>query len=332
MLICLFKLEDIGPKLAQMVIDKSIEFDQNIIDKFSFAGSITYSLVFQGMTSLEEMRSELYGPFPFAFSTGFVQYAFSFLVQDDTIQDQRMQNKTLGLLLMLVPEIVSKIEDFREELAKIVFYKFRNITHIRQVDNKLLTEIIEEYNAICTRLLNEKLARELSEQLIDMIKSVGHETEEKTSHLTIVYHDEYETMIKSLYTSLLASLPYEETNYKEDVSIIKTANLELRMFDEKIISSSDIAKTDGLFFVLNITKPFTEKIISLLAEYKTGKIGIVINLPADLEKGSKLYAKFFEQIQQYLGEHPFFSANFSSISEFKHKMLEALLWGLSPVE
>ena len=69
MLVCLFKLEEVGPNLVEMVLDSNIEIDQDTIDKFTFSGTVTYSLVFQGMVTLEDMVSELYGPFPFAFST-----------------------------------------------------------------------------------------------------------------------------------------------------------------------------------------------------------------------------------------------------------------------
>ncbi|MHA1223917.1 MAG: hypothetical protein ACTSP3_11855, partial [Candidatus Heimdallarchaeaceae archaeon] len=114
MLICFFKLEDIGPTLVDMVLDQNFETTEDVIDKFQFSGSFTYSLIFQGMVTIEDFSSELYGPFPFAFSTGFVQYAFPFIVEDKTMKDKRMKNKSFGLLLMLVPEMVSKIDTFRE--------------------------------------------------------------------------------------------------------------------------------------------------------------------------------------------------------------------------
>ncbi|MHA1684932.1 MAG: hypothetical protein ACTSYD_00840 [Candidatus Heimdallarchaeaceae archaeon] len=332
MLICLFKLEDIGPKLELMTLDKNIEFDEIVIEKFRFSGSITYSLVFQGMVSLDEMQSELYGPFPFAFSSGYVQYAFSFLVADSEMKDERMRNKTLGLLLMLVPEIVSKIDDFREELAKVIFYKFRNITDIEQVNEKLLTEIIEEYNKICIRLLNEKLAKQLSEQLFDMIQSFSKKGEERVTRILVLFTDEHQDIVRNFYTSLLSSLPYEETEYKEDISYIKTKTLEIQIIEQDKVTADAVFKEDAVFFVINIANPYTEKIMDILSKYKQGKIGLVVDLPDDLEKGSKMYAKFFSKIQKCLGDNPFFSANFNSASEFKHKMLEALFWGLSPLQ
>ena len=142
MLICLFKLEEVGPNLVEMVLDKNVEFSQDTIDKFTFSGSVTYSLIFQGMVTLEDMTTELYGPFPFAFSSGFVQYTFSFIAEDKTMTDIRMKEKTLGLLIMLVPEMVAKVDTFREELAKLLIYKFHKIYKISHVDTKFLKEII----------------------------------------------------------------------------------------------------------------------------------------------------------------------------------------------
>ncbi|MHA1446292.1 MAG: hypothetical protein ACTSSN_06350, partial [Candidatus Heimdallarchaeaceae archaeon] len=92
MLICLFRLEDVGPNLVEIVKNKNVEFDQDTIDKFTFSGSVTYSLVFQGMITLEDTSTELYGPFPFASSSGFAQYAFSSIAEDKTMKDQRMKN------------------------------------------------------------------------------------------------------------------------------------------------------------------------------------------------------------------------------------------------
>ena len=170
MLICLFKLEDIGPALATMVVDKNVETDEDVVDKFQFSGSFTYSLIFQGMVTIDDFVSELYGPFPFAFSAGFVQYAFSFISEDKSVKDQRMGKKTFGLILMLVPEMVSKIDTFREELAKLLIYEFHNIYKISQVDNDFLSKIIKSYNKIISNLFNTKQADLLSEQIFEFIK------------------------------------------------------------------------------------------------------------------------------------------------------------------
>ena len=170
MLVCLFRLEDVGPNLVEMVLDKNVEFDQDTIDKFTFSGSVTYSLVFQGMVTLEDMSSELYGPFPFAFSSGFVQYAFSFIAGDKTMKDERMKEKTLGLIIMLVPEMVSKIDSFREELAKVLLYKFHKVYKINQVNTAFLKDIISSYNDILKDLLSFKQADLLSEQILEFLQ------------------------------------------------------------------------------------------------------------------------------------------------------------------
>ena len=65
MLICLFKLEDIGPTLSKMIADQDVHFDETTVDKFRFSGTMTYSLIFQGMVALDDMTSELYGRFSY---------------------------------------------------------------------------------------------------------------------------------------------------------------------------------------------------------------------------------------------------------------------------
>ena len=329
MLICLFKFEDIGPSLVFTVSDKNMSFDESIRDKFRFAGTVTFSLVYQGVLSLEDVALELYGPMPFAFANEFVQFAFSFLVDDPSITDKRMRNKTLGLLLMLVPEKVGKIDDFREELEKMLIYKFRNITNIKEVTKELLTEMIEEYNKIVTNLLNIQQAESLSEEIFTILK------EKKISlkrNICTIYSRSTSQLINSFYGSFLNSIPFESTMFThEGYGEIISSTFEIYFFKNNNYQQEKIKNCNTLILIVDIEHDKSKDIHAILDEIKGAdkKIGFVIKLPNDIEKGSKLYANFMLDIHSTISDNPFFSATFHSLSELRHKFMEAFLWALS---
>ncbi|MCE7749394.1 MAG: hypothetical protein GPJ51_13470 [Candidatus Heimdallarchaeota archaeon] len=332
MLICLFRLEDVGPNLVEMVLDRNVEFDQDTIDKFTFSGSVTYSLVFQGMVTLEDMSSELYGPFPFAFSSGFVQYAFSFIAADKTMKDKRMKEKTLGLIIMLVPEMVSKIDTFREELAKVLLYKFHKVYKINQVNTVFLKDIISSYNKILQDLLSFKQADLLSEQILAFLQVKERPRKKETIiDIGIIYPKEYTSFIKKYYASLLGSLPYTETAYSEDKAVIKTQTHAFSFVMDSKVEDNFLNKQSALILLANVKGKKFSTLYQVLKKLKSKpKIALVVSLPDNIEKASGEYAKFFTGLQRYIGDLPFFSASFNTNYEFKTKMLEALFWTLSP--
>lgn len=331
MLICLFKLEDVGPSLVNMVSDKNVEFDKSVAEKFQFSGSITYSLVFQGMISIEDFSSELYGPFPFAFSSGFVQYAFSFIVEDKSVKDKRMKSRTLGLVLMLIPEMMSKIDDFREELAKILLYKFHNIKKISQVNTAFLTGIINDYNGVVTDLLSTQQADMLADQFINFVLQKPSK-KTKLTEICIIYPEEYTGLIKNYYSSFMSSLPYEESSYRVDVANINTKNYSFHFKKDTLVDENFIAPMEALVFIVDVAKKDYKEVFSILANLKTKpKIALVVSLPENIEKASTSYAKFFTGLQNYIEGLPFFSASFTSTYDFKSKMLEAVFWTLTPL-
>jgi len=332
MLICLFRLEDVGPNLVEMVLDKNVEFDQDTIDKFTFSGSVTYSLVFQGMVTLDDMASELYGPFPFAFSSGFVQYVFSFIAADKTMKDKRMKEKTLGLIIMLVPEMVSKIDTFREELAKVLLYKFHKVYKIDQVNTVFLKDIISSYNKILQDLLSFKQADLLSEQILEFLQVKEKPRKKETiTDIGVIYPKEYTSFIKKYYASLLGSLPYTETTYSEDKAVIKTQTHEFSFVMDSKVEDNYLNKQRALILLANVKGKKFSTLYQVLKKLKSKpKIALVVSLPDNIEKASGEYAKFFTGLQRYIGDLPFFSASFSTNYEFKTKMLEALFWTLSP--
>ena len=330
MLICLFKLEDAGPAIVNMVSDKNVEFDENVTEKFMFSGSITYSLVFQGMVTFDNLSSELYGPFPFAFSSGFVQYAFSFLAEDKTMKDHRMKNKTLGLILMLVPEILSKIDDFREELAKTLIYKFHKVKKIQDVDEKFLGGIIKSYNKVLTNLMESKQAELLSSQLLEFIQQKPKPLKKDLLNLAIIYPKEFIDVVKRYYNSLLSSLPYESTNYSEEEANIRTKKYNISLKLDSNVDEDFINTQKALILIIDVAGKKYAPFYKLLSKLKKEiKIAVVISLPDDVEKASHQYAKFFTGLQRYISGLPFFSASFTTTYDFKTKMLEALFWALS---
>ncbi|MHA1347394.1 MAG: hypothetical protein ACTSVO_09620 [Candidatus Heimdallarchaeaceae archaeon] len=330
MLICLFKLEDEGPSIVHMVSDQNVEFDETVTEKFIFSGSITYSLVFQGMVTIEDLSSELYGPFPFAFSSGFVQYAFSFLAEDKTMQDQRMKKKTLGLILMLVPEMLSKIDDFREELAKTLIYKFHAVKKIADVDEKFLKDIIHSHNKVLADLMESKQAELLTSQLIEFIKQKPKPLKKDPLNLAIIYPKEYIEQVKRYYNSLLSSLPYEKTNYTEEEANIITKQHYISLKLDSNVDEDFINKQNALLLVINVKGQKYQPTYNLLSKLKKElKVAVVISLPKNIEKASTQYAKFFTGLQRYISGMAFFSASFTSTYDFKTKMLEALFWTLS---
>lgn len=330
MLICLFKLEDDGPTIVNMVSDKNVEFDENVTEKFIFSGSITYSLVFQGMVSFDDLSSELYGPFPFAFSSGFVQYAFSFLAEDKTMKDQRMKKKTLGLVLMLVPEILSKIDDFREELAKILIYKFHNVKKIGDVNEKFLGSIIQSYNKVLIDLMESKQAELLSAQLLEYIKQKPKPSKKDPLNLAIIYPKAFIETVKKSYNSLLSSLPYETTGYTEEEANIRTKSYNFSLMIDSSVEEDFLNAQKALILIIDVSGKKYESFYKLLSKLKKElKIAVVISLPNDIEKASHQYAKFFTGLQRYISEMPFFSASFTTPYDFRTKMLEALFWVLS---
>lgn len=332
MLICLFRLEDVGPNLVEMVLDRNVEFDQDTIDKFTFSGSVTYSLVFQGMVTLDDMASELYGPFPFAFSSGFVQYAFSFIAADKTMKDKRMKEKTLGLIIMLVPEMVSKIDTFREELAKVLLYKFHKVYKINQVNTVFLKDIISSYNKILQDLLSFKQADLLSEQILEFLQVKEKPRKKETIiDIGVIYPKEYTSFIKKYYASLLGSLPYTETTYSGDKAVIKTQTHEFSFVMDSKVEDNYLNKQSALILLANVKGKKFSTLYQVLKKLKSKpKIALVVSLPDNIEKASGEYAKFFTGLQRYIGDLPFFSASFNTNYEFKTKMLEALFWTLSP--
>ena len=333
MLICLFKLEDIGPALVELVVDQNVEFDETIIEKFRFSGSITYSLVFQGMIHLEDMSTELYGPFPFAFSSGFVQYAFSFIAEDKTVKDKRMKKKTLGLVLMLVPEMVSKIDDFREELAKILLYKFHKINRINQVNKEFLGDIIQSYNKVLTDILSSKQASLLSEQLMEFIeKKPVPSKKKKLIDIAIIYTKDYTSLIKNYYASFLSSLPYQETAYEESQAVVKTKNYSFNFRRDDKVDEKFLSSQKALIFIIDVGSRSYKTTYSILSNLKSKpKIALVVSLPENIEKASHQYAKFFTGLEGYIRGLPFFSSSFTTNYEFKSKMLEAIFWTISPM-
>ncbi|MHA1482383.1 MAG: hypothetical protein ACTSUP_05580 [Candidatus Heimdallarchaeaceae archaeon] len=330
MLICLFKLEDDGPTIVNMVSDKNVEFDENVTEKFIFSGSITYSLVFQGLVTFDDLSSELYGPFPFAFSSGFVQYAFSFLAEDKTIKDQRMKKKTLGLVLMLVPEMLSKIDDFREELAKTLIYKFHNVKKIGDVDEKFLGSIIHSYNKVLADLMESKQAELLSSQLLEFIQQKPKPRKKDLLNLAFIYTKASIDMVKRYYNSLLSSLPYVSTNYSEEEAIIRTKQYNFSLKLDSNVDEDFINAQKALILIIDVSGKKYQPFYKLLSKLKKEvKIAVVISLPNDIEKASHQYAKFFTGLQRYISGMPFFSASFTTPHDFKTKMLEALFWALS---
>ena len=331
MLICLFKLEDVGPSLVHMVSDKSDEFDDTVIEKFRFSGSITYSLVFQGMVSIEDLSTELYGPFPFAFSSGFVQYAFSFIAEDRSIKDKRMKSKTLGLVLMLVPEMMSKIDDFREELAKILLYKFHNIHKISQVNKAFLSNIIKSYNKVVTDLLSTQQADLLSEQLVNFVQ-MKPSKKKKITEIGIIYPKEYVELIKNYYASFMSSLPYEASSFSKENAYIKTKNYSFNFKRDTLVDDEFTTPLQSLVFIVDVANKDYKEVYSILSNLKTKpKIALVVSLHENIEKASTSYAKFFTGLQRYIEGLAFFSASFTSTYDFKSKMLEAIFWTLSPL-
>ncbi|MCG3220899.1 MAG: hypothetical protein H7641_05915 [Candidatus Heimdallarchaeota archaeon] len=331
MLICLFKLEDVGPSLVNMVSDKNVEFDESVVEKFQFSGSITYSLVFQGMVTIDDFSTELYGPFPFAFSSGFVQYAFSFIAEDKSVKDKRMKSRTLGLVLMLVPEMMSKIDDFREELAKTLLYKFHNIKKISQVNKAFLTGIVKDYNEIMTDLLSTQQADMLANQLINFVQQKSSK-KKKLAEIGIIYPKEYIDLIKNYYASFMSSLPYEESSYGADAANIKTKNYSFTFKRDTLVDEKFIASMEALVFIIDVANKDYKEVYSILADLKTKpKIALVVSLPENIEKASTSYAKFFTGLQRHIEGLPFFSASFTSTYDFKSKMLEAIFWTLSPL-
>jgi hypothetical protein len=314
-----------------MVSDKSEEFGESVIEKFRFSGSITYSLVFQGMVSIEDFSTELYGPFPFAFSSGFVQYAFSFIAEDKSVKDKRMKSRTLGLVLMLVPEMMSKIDDFREELAKILFYKFHNVNKISQVNKNFLSEIIKDYNKVVTELLSTQQADILAEQLIDFVKQKPSK-KKKLINIGIIYPKEYVDLIKNYYASFMSSLPYEESSYGAETANIKTKNYSFNFKLDTLVDNDFVTPLDALIFIVDVANKNYKEVYSILSNLKIQpKIALVVSLPDNVEKASTSYAKFFSGLQRYIEGLPFFSASFASTYDFKSKMLEAIFWTLSPL-
>lgn len=331
MLICLFKLEEVGPNLVEMVLDKNVEFSQDTIDKFTFSGSVTYSLVFQGMVTLEDMTTELYGPFPFAFSSGFVQYAFSFIAEDKTMTDVRMKEKTLGLLIMLVPEMVAKVDTFREELAKLLIYKFHKIYKISQVDTKFLKSIISSYNKILQDLLSFQQAELLSTQILEFVETTTKQKKKTISNIAIIYPKEFIGNIKKYYAQLLSSLPYKESFYSEDKAQIKTPTYEFNFLQETLVTEEFLSSQKAIILLVDVKNKQYKNVYEVTSMLKDSlKIALVVSLPEKIEKASTEYAKFFTGLQRYIGSMPFFSASFNSSYEFKTKMLEALFWTLSP--
>ncbi|MHA1116174.1 MAG: hypothetical protein ACTSPJ_08360 [Candidatus Heimdallarchaeaceae archaeon] len=329
MLIALFKLEDIGPALTQMVTSEETQFEEEIIDKFEFSGAMTYSLVFQGVVDIDEISSELYGPFPFAFSEGFVQYAFSFLVDDPTMQDKRMKKKTIGLLLCLVPEIVSKIDDFREEFAKLLIYKFHNIKSIDQVDEKLLTSIVNEYERIVRELLSVSQANLLTQELKELISKGLFKT--KVKKIALLYSKKEVEKIKNSFASFLLTLPFTFVKFEDEVGIIKTKTFQFSIIPLEEIDSNIANEQEVLLLMLDIMK---EKYLSLkdslLKKKNLKKIGVLIRYNVDIEKLSEEYGAFFNNLQDILNNVTFFSSSYSTTKEFKTKLLEAFFWGLIP--
>ncbi len=334
MLISLFKLEDVGPNLSMMVADQNIDFDQDTLDKFQFSGAVTYSLIFQGSVALKDISKELYGPFPFAFSDGFVQYAFSFICEDETVKDPRMKKQTLGLLLMLVPEMVAKLDDFRDELEKILLFKFHDINHISSVTEDLLGNIITQYNKVLNSLINKKQAKKLSDQIINFIQQEPTPKQKRKLKVSIVYPDSFIDIIRKFYANLVSSIPYLETSFKKDIGIIKTENKEIDIQSYTNISSDSLKLKNALIFVIqDVESHETEYIHSILETIKTKpKVAVVVSLNEDIEIASKQYAHFFSNLQQYISNFPFFSASFVSKNEFSTKMLEALFWAISPLD
>ncbi len=334
MIVTLFKLEDVGPVLSLMSSDQNVMIEQSVMDKFQFAGSITYSLVFQGSISMDDLTSGLYGPIPFAFSSGFSQYAFSLLVDDETMKDSRMKSKTLCLLIMLVPEMITKIDNFRIELEKVLFYRFRDVRHVKEIKESLLNQIIVDYNRIVTNLMNEQQANYLSNQMVSILHSLSNGSKVSSQDkICIIFEEDYQDHIRNLYANLLSSLPYTETWYKNDEVFINTPT-HIFSINKYSSCTSDIVNTqESLIFVVDVDKGFIQPVYDILQSLKkNSKIALVIALCDDPEKASKQYANFFVKLQEYVGDRPFFSANFSTVHEFKSKMLEALFWALSPIE
>ncbi|MCE7742615.1 MAG: hypothetical protein GOP50_09165 [Candidatus Heimdallarchaeota archaeon] len=314
-----------------MVLDKNVEFSQDTIDKFTFSGSVTYSLVFQGMVTLEDMTTELYGPFPFAFSSGFVQYAFSFIAEDKTMTDVRMKEKTLGLLIMLVPEMVAKVDTFREELAKLLIYKFHKIYKISQVDTKFLKSIISSYNKILQDLLSFQQAELLSTQILEFVETTTKQKKKTISNIAIIYPKEFIGNIKKYYAQLLSSLPYKESFYSEDKAQIKTPTYEFNFLQETLVTEEFLSSQKAIILLVDVKNKQYKNVYKVTSMLKDSlKIALVVSLPEKIEKASTEYAKFFTGLQRYIGSMPFFSASFNSSYEFKTKMLEALFWTLSP--
>ena len=241
-----------------------------------------------------------------------------------------MKKKTLGLVLMLVPEMLAQFDDFREELAKILIYKFHNIKKIGDVNEKFLGSIIHSYNKILTDLMESKQADLLSAQLIDFIQQKPKPRNKDPLNLAIIYPKAYIDSVKRYYNSLLSSLPYETTDYAEEEANIRTKqyNFSIRLdtnVDEDFINAQKV-----LILIIDVSGKKYEPFYKLLSKLKKElKIAVVISLPDDIEKASHQYAKFFTGLQRYISGMQFFSASFTTSYDFKTKMLEALFWSLS---
>ncbi|MHA1304252.1 MAG: hypothetical protein ACTSQE_05255 [Candidatus Heimdallarchaeaceae archaeon] len=330
MLISLFKLTDIGPSLTNMVTNENIYLEKEVIEKFEFSGAMTYSLIFQGTIDLGEIASELYGPFPFAFSNGFVQYAFSFIADDPSMKDERMQKKTIGLLLCLIPEIVSKIDDFREEFEKMLVYRFHGIKFIEQVDDTLLKEIVEDYNQIVTDLLNDTQANLLFQQLKQLVdKDISQEQEVK--RILLIYPKKELEKIRNSFANLLLSLPYTKVCYNEKEAFIQTRSFILNFVKYDTINKKLLNDQDTMLFMFDVMKNNYQVVYDIVKRLETRpKIGVIVSQCSNLENMSKKYGDFFIGLQEYIGDVAFFSSSYYTTKEFKAKLLEALFWALMP--
>jgi len=243
-----------------------------------------------------------------------------------------MKGKTLGLIIMLVPEMLSKIDTFREELAKLLLYKFHKVEKISEVKKAFLVDLIKSYNKILVDLLSTKQADLLSEQLISFLQAKPAPSKKKTkTKIGIIYPKEHIDSIKKYYASLLGSLPYLETSYSSDKAIITTAAYEFNFMLDTKVEEMSLNSQNSLILLVDVKKKTYKTLYQLLSKLETKmKIALVVSLPNNIEKASTEYAKFFTGLEGYISGLPFFSASFSSNYEFKSKMLEAIFWTLSP--
>ena len=128
-------LEDTGP-----VVDRVLNLDnvKNVFNQMSASQII--SLMGQG----ENYHEGLYGPIPSSVDPNVMILIFSRVLNDDTINDLRLQGKTLSVIALAFSKGKMNLLPPRTVLRN-VFAPFQKIEMRQQVDNELLKQIRENF-------------------------------------------------------------------------------------------------------------------------------------------------------------------------------------------